>query len=90
MTDVAQTIRERLASLEPKSVELLDESGRHVGHAGYREGQSTHFRLTIVSDCFRGMNRIERHRRVYEALGNLMQNEIHALAVRALTPDEIS
>ena len=89
MTDVGAEIRERLAALEPRSLELQDESGQHVGHAGYRAGESTHFRLTIVSEQFRGLSRVARHRRVYEALGPLMQNDIHALAVQALTPDEL-
>ena len=87
--DTGLEIRQRLMALAPTSMELVDESGRHVGHAGYREGESTHFRLTIVSEQFRGLSRVERHRRVYEALGPLMQNDIHALAVQALTPDEL-
>lgn len=86
--DLATRIRERLASLEPSTVELLDESGSHIGHSGWKPGGS-HFRLTIVSTRFAGKNRIERHRLVYEALGALMQGEIHALAVNALTPDEL-
>jgi BolA family transcriptional regulator, general stress-responsive regulator len=87
--DLGAEIRERLAALEPRSLELLDESGRHVGHAGYRAGESTHFRMTIVSEHFRGLSRIERHRRVYEALGPLMRDRIHALALTAIAPDEL-
>lgn len=86
--DLAATIRERLAGLDPLSVELLDESGRHVGHAGAAGGGS-HFRLSIVSSRFTGKNTLARHRMVYEALGPLMQREIHALAVNARTPDEL-
>jgi len=81
-------IRESLSALEPQSVELLDESGRHVGHAGAAAGGS-HFRLVIVSPRFAGLTNIERHRMVYEALGTLMHREIHALAIRALAPDEL-
>jgi BolA protein len=81
-------IRESLSALEPQSVELLDESGRHVGHAGAAAGGS-HFRLVIVSPRFAGLANIERHRMVYEALGTLMHREIHALAIRALAPDEL-
>jgi BolA protein len=81
-------IRERLAALEPRSVELLDESGRHVGHAGAAAGGS-HFRLVIVSPRFAGLGKLERHRMIYAALGALMQREIHALAIQALAPDEL-
>jgi BolA protein len=81
-------IRERLSELDPQSVELLDESGRHVGHAGAAAGGS-HFRLTIVSPRFAGLAKLERHRMVYAALGPLMHREIHALAIQALAPDEL-
>jgi len=84
---LADSIRERLAALEPLSIDLLDESEQHLGHAGYKPGGS-HFRVTIVSEQFRGMNPVQRHRRVYGVLGPLMQ-EVHALAIRALTPDEL-
>ena len=86
--DLAETIRERLAALEPQSVDLLDESGNHAGHAGAKAGGS-HFRLTIVSPRFSGKDQITRHRMIYEVLGPLMQREIHALAIQALTPDEL-
>ena len=85
---LTETIRERLSALEPQSVELLDESGRHVGHAGAAAGGS-HFRLVIVSPRFAGLDKLERHRMVYAALGPLMQREIHALAIQALAPDEL-
>lgn len=77
-----------LAALEPRSLELLDESGNHLGHAGWHEGGS-HFRLRIVSARFAGCSRLERHRMVYRALGALMQDRIHALAIDARTPDEL-
>jgi BolA protein len=85
---VARAIHERLAALAPESLELTDESGAHVGHEGAKSG-GRHYRLTIVSPRFVGMARVERHRLVYGALGPLMQNEIHALAIEALAPDEI-
>ena len=81
-------IRERLAALEPQSVELFDESGSHVGHPGAAAGGS-HFRLTVVSPRFAGLDKLERHRLIYAALGPLMRREIHALAIRALAPDEL-
>jgi BolA protein len=81
-------IRERLAALQPELVELEDESERHRGHAGYREGGGTHWRLTIVARAFAGQSTVARHRMVYAALGSLMQHPIHALAIEARAPDE--
>ena len=86
--NLAAAIRDRLAALEPPSLELLDESGKHAGHAGAKAGGS-HFRLTIVSPRFSGKDQITRHRMVYEVLGPLMQRDIHALAIRAFAPDEL-
>ena len=85
---IAAEIRQRLAALEPLELELVDESEGHRGHAGYREGGSTHWRLAIVSRRFAGQPVVARHRMVYQALGNLMQNPIHALAITARTPEE--
>jgi BolA family transcriptional regulator, general stress-responsive regulator len=86
--ELSERIRERLAVLEPQSVELLDESGRHVGHAGAAAGGS-HFRLVVVSPRFAGRDKLARHRMIYDALGTLMRREIHALAIQALAPDEL-
>lgn len=85
---LAASIRERLAVLAPESLELTDDSGQHVGHEGARDGGS-HFSLVIVSPRFAGMKTLARHRLVYDAMGPLMQGRIHALAIRALTPDEL-
>jgi BolA family transcriptional regulator, general stress-responsive regulator len=85
--DVASRIRERLAALEPQTVDLLDESGKHVGHEGARGGGG-HYRLLIVSPRFAGLAPQARHRLVYEALGTMMRQEIHALAIQAYAPDE--
>ena len=85
---VDEAIRARLARLEPVALELVDESERHRGHAGYREGGNTHWRLSIVSPKFSGKPTVARHRMVYEALGELMQNPIHALAITARSPEE--
>jgi len=73
--------------LAPLHLEILDESGRHVGHAGAREGGS-HFSCVIVSEAFRGRSTLDRHRAVYRALGALMKGEVHALALRTLDPTE--
>lgn len=74
-------------ALKPQSLEVQDESAAHVGHAGARSGGG-HFAVTIVADAFAGKNPIQRHRLVYEALADL-QKDIHALRIRALTPDEL-
>jgi len=85
---VAARIRERLAVLEPVRLELVDESAQHAGHAGASPGGDTHWRLTIVSPRFAGQPTVARHRMVYQALGELMQNPIHALAITARAPEE--
>jgi BolA protein len=86
--NLAAQIRERLLALAPESIELTDDSGEHAGHEGSRDGGS-HFSLVVVSEKFSGMNTLSRHRLVYETLGPLMKREIHALAIRALTPHEL-
>jgi BolA protein len=81
-------IRERLATLEPESYTLEDDSAAHRGHAGAASGGG-HFNLTIVSPKFRTLSTLARHRLVYEAMGELMQRDIHALSISALTPEEL-
>lgn len=85
---VAEEIRRRLGALAPVRVELVDESAKHAGHAGAAPGGNTHWNLTIVSAAFAGKPTVARHRMIYQALGELMQNPIHALAIRARTPEE--
>ena len=85
---VEAEIRERLGALDPETIELVDESARHAGHAGARPGGNTHWRLTIVAQAFAGKPTVARHRMVYEALGPLMQDPIHALAITARAPGE--
>jgi BolA protein len=84
----AEAIRVRLQALEPMALDLVDESEQHRGHAGYREGGNTHWRLSIVSPQFAGKPTVARHRMVYQALGELMQHPIHALAITARSPEE--
>ena len=86
--NLAPEIRQRLAALEPVELEVVDESEGHRGHAGYREGGNTHWRVAIVSPRFAGASTVARHRMVYQALGNLMNNPIHALAITARAPEE--
>lgn len=82
-----EMIRERLTkAFSPQELEIVDESHKHIGHAGARGGG--HFAVTIVADAFRDKNLVQRHRMVYEALGDAMQGEIHALSIKAYSPDE--
>ena len=82
-------MRRRLAALEPRSLELVDESAAHAGHAGAAPGGNTHWNLNLLSKKFSGLGRPERHRLVYQALGDLMQNPIHALAITARAPEDM-
>ena len=79
----AQVIRERLAALQPVTLDLRD-----AGHAGARPGGGSHWQVTIVSEAFRGKSAVARHRMVYEALGDLMERDIHALRIEALAPEQ--
>lgn len=78
-------IRQRLTILSPTVLELIDDSARHAGHAGARQG-GRHYRLRIVSEAFVGLDRLSRQRLVHQALGDLLHEAIHALSVQALTP----
>jgi len=84
---VIDAMRDKLAALDPVSIEIIDDSAKHAGHAGARSGGG-HFRLAIVSPRFAGCRTMERHRLVYDALAPLMKREIHALSIAATTPDE--
>lgn len=88
MHAVERAMRERLAALAPVALELQDESGQHAGHAGARPSGGSHWRLTIVSAAFRGKDAVARHRMVYEALGDLMKRDIHALRIEASPPEQ--
>lgn len=84
-----EKIRQRLEpALRPEMLEIEDESHLHAGHAGARDGRG-HFRVMIVSPAFQGLSRIARHRLVFEAVGDLMDTDIHALAVQAFSPEEL-
>ncbi len=86
---IPDNITRRLAMLAPQQLELLDESGLHIGHAGAQSGGG-HYRLTIVSERFSGHGTLARHRMVYDALGPMMHHEIHALAIKAIAPNEVN
>ncbi len=83
-----ERIRAALASaLQPTVLEVVDDSHRHAGHEGARDGRG-HFTVRITSAAFAGKPPLARHRAVYAALGEMMQTDIHALAIEARTPDE--
>jgi BolA protein len=87
------TTQERIAAkltqaLEPEALTIVDESDRHKGHAGAREGGETHYRIHIVSQAFAGKGRLERHRMVNALLADEFAAGVHALALKALAPGE--
>ncbi|HEY2815615.1 MAG TPA: BolA family protein [Casimicrobiaceae bacterium] len=84
---VAVELESRLASLGPMMLEIQDDSALHAGHAGAEAG-GRHFSVTIVSEHFRGLSRLARHRAVLERVGDLIPHPVHALAIRAYAPDE--
>jgi len=82
---ITQALQERL---QPTALTVKDESEQHHGHAGWREGGETHFRLYIVSDAFSGKSRVERHRLVNDAVKEAFDRGLHALAIQAKAPGE--
>jgi BolA family transcriptional regulator, general stress-responsive regulator len=86
---VADQIRAKLTSgLTPLRIEITDDSHRHAGHAGAREGGESHFTVEVVSGAFEGMGRVARQRLVYDLLKDEIAGPVHALALRTLTPSE--
>jgi BolA protein len=89
MSGRLDNIRSRLvATFAPSDCQLTDESHLHAGHAGAASGGG-HYRLQLVSERFEGLNRVSRHRLVYDCLHDMMQRDIHALAIIALAPSEV-
>lgn len=85
--ETAALLRERLAALEPQTLTIEDESHRHAGHAGAKDGG--HYKITIVAAAFAGQNTVKRHRMIHAAVGDLMRGRIHALSIRAFSPGEV-
>ncbi|AMK77959.1 MULTISPECIES: BolA family protein [Methylomonas] len=85
----ADNIRQKLEeAFKPELIEIIDHSAAHAGHAGNKGGG--HFHVTLVSTQFEGKSLVQRHQLVYQALGDMMKDEIHALGINALTPSENS
>ena len=76
------------AAFAPIDLLVKDQSHLHAGHAGAQDGKG-HYDVSIVSNKFTGNSAIQRHRQIYEALGDLMETDIHALKIQAKTPDEV-
>lgn len=86
---VARKMIERLtADLSPTRLELEDQSKQHIGHAGHDQRGESHFALIIESLAFAGLSRVQRQRKVYDALGELMRERVHALTIKAIAPGE--
>ena len=86
---IAERINQKLTeALAPSVLDVVDESAKHKGHGGWREGGETHFHVTVVSDAFEGKSRVERQRMVYALLAEEMAERVHALALTTKTPAE--
>jgi BolA protein len=86
---VAEIIEQKLTqALAPQRLTIVDDSEKHKGHGGYREGGQTHFRVEVVSESFSGQSRVARQRRVYEILAAELAAGVHALQLKTLTPEE--
>lgn len=86
---IAERINQKLTeALAPSVLEVVDESAKHKGHGGWREGGETHFHVTVVADAFEGKSRVERQRMVYALLADEMAERVHALALTTKTPAE--
>jgi len=85
----ATLIENRLReAFSPRKIEVRDDSHRHAGHEGAKGGGG-HFSVTIVAPQFRGKSSVQRHQMIYQALGEMMKKEIHALSIQAFAPDEV-
>lgn len=89
MGAIFDAIQDKLtAAFQPTRLEIVDDSGRHAGHSGAREGGESHFNVTIESPAFSGAARVARQRMVYHALAEELAGPVHALSVKALAPGE--
>ena len=89
MGQIARVIEEKLTvAFRPTELQVVDDSARHAGHAGAREGGESHFNVVIVAPVFEGQSRIQRQRSVYAALADELAGPVHALSVKAFAPGE--
>lgn len=91
MTERVEKIRTLIEqALSPEKLEIIDDSQAHAGHAGARESGGGHFFVTVIADAFTGKGLIQRHQLVYKAVADLMKTDIHALSIKAQSPDELT
>lgn len=84
-----ETIRGRIEdAVQPEQLIVEDEGHLHVGHEGAKDGRG-HFRVFVVAECFNGLTMLQRHRMIYKAMGDLMNSDVHALAIDAYSSDEV-
>ena len=89
MTSISDSIRTKLTNaFSPSRLEVVDDSARHAGHAGAREGGESHFNVLIEADAFAGVGKVARQRQVYAALSDLLAGPVHALSLKTLAPGE--
>ncbi len=88
MTMSTRIRRKLTEALTPSRLEINDDSAQHHGHGGHRANGESHFHLTVVSAAFEGVSRVARHRMIYDLLANELEDHVHALGLRALTPAE--
>ena len=89
MGEVSEALRMKLErAFAPERLDIVDDSSRHAGHGGAREGGESHFNVTVVSSAFVGLGRVERQRRIYAALAEELAGPVHALSLKALAPGE--
>lgn len=89
MTDRMSRMHAALtAAFQPSQLDIVDDSARHAGHAGAAAGGQTHYAVTIVSDAFDGLNRVDRHKRVNHVLADEFATGLHALQIKAKAPNE--
>jgi BolA protein len=89
MGAVSEAIRRKLEqALTPERLEIVDDSDKHAGHSGHREGGESHFTLTVFASAFAGLSRVQRQRRINEILAEELAGPVHALSIKALAPGE--
>lgn len=89
MPTISDSIRTKLtAAFNPSRLEVVDDSARHAGHAGAREGGESHFNVVIEAEVFAGLSKVARQRQVYGVLSDLLAGPVHALSLKALAPGE--
>ncbi len=86
---IAAIITQKLQqALSPVTIQVIDESHKHIGHVGARDSGETHFAIIVISQQFKGLSRLQRHKLIYSILDLEMQNNIHALSIVAHAPEE--